>query len=208
MTETHMTLIPSVIQRTESGERVFDLYSRLLEDKIVFLTGEVNESSASVLVSQLLYLNSQNHEATIQFYINSPGGSVTDGLSIYDVMQYITAPVATFCLGQAASMGSLLMAAGTPGKRYCLPNSRIMVHQPMGGFKGQATDIAIQAAEMERLKARLYEIYAKHSNLDIAQITELLDRDSYLTPEASIEYGLIDEVLIHAVVPTSKGTGS
>lgn len=189
------TLVPMVIEQTNRGERSFDIYSRLLKERIIFLTGPVNDHVASLVCAQLLHLESENPSKDIAFYINSPGGIVTSGLSMYDTMQYIRPDVATLCMGQAASMGSLLLAAGAAGKRFSLPNSRIMIHQPSGGFQGQATDIEIHAREILSLRARLNEIYAKHTGQPVEVIEQAMERDKFLPPEEAKEFGLIDEVV-------------
>jgi ATP-dependent Clp protease protease subunit len=188
-------LVPVVVEQTERGERSFDIYSRLLKERIVFLTGEVNDLSASLICAQLLFLESEDPKKDIYFYINSPGGIVTSGLSIYDTMQYITPDVITVCMGQAASMGSLLLASGAKGKRYSLPNSRIMIHQPSGGFSGQAADIEIHAKEIIRLRLRLNKIYEKHSNMSLATIEKAMDRDNFMVPEEAKKCGLIDAII-------------
>jgi ATP-dependent Clp protease protease subunit len=189
------TLVPMVIEQTNRGERSFDIYSRLLKERIIFLTGPVNDHVASLVCAQLLHLESENPSKDIAFYINSPGGVVTSGLSMYDTMQYIRPDVATLCMGQAASMGSLLLAAGAAGKRFSLPNSRIMIHQPSGGFQGQATDIEIHAREILSLRARLNEIYAKHTGQTVEVIEQAMERDKFLPPEEAKDFGLIDEVV-------------
>ena len=195
-TEFYMnTLVPMVVEQTNRGERAYDIYSRLLKERIVFLVGPVNDSVASLICAQLLFLESENPTKDISFYINSPGGVVTSGLSIYDTMQYIRPPVATVCLGQAASMGSLLLCTGAAGKRFSLPNSRVMLHQPSGGFQGQASDIEIHAREIISLRKRLNEIYSKHTGQDVAKIEEALDRDRFMSPTEAKEFGLIDEVV-------------
>jgi len=188
------TLVPIVVEQTARGERSWDIYSRLLKERIIFLVGEVNDHTASLLCAQLLFLESENPNKDIAFYINSPGGVVTAGLAIYDTMQYIKSPVATVCMGQAASMGSLLLCAGAAGKRVCLPNSRVMVHQPLGGARGQATDIEIQAREILLLRKRLYEIYNKHTGQPIEVIEKALERDNFMSAEESKKWGLVDEV--------------
>ncbi len=188
-------LIPQVIENTSRGERGFDIYSRLLRERIIFLTGPVEDFSASLIVAQLLFLEAENPKKEISFYINSPGGVVTSGLSIYDTMQFIRCPVATLCVGQAASMGSLLLCAGAKDHRFALTNARIMVHQPSGGFQGQATDILIQAREIEALKRRLNEIYVRHTGKDLATIENALERDNFMTADVAQEFGLIDQVL-------------
>jgi len=188
-------LVPMVVEQSSRGERAFDIYSRLLRERIIFLTGPVEDYGASLIVAQLLFLEAENPKKEISFYINSPGGVVTSGLSIYDTMQFIRCPVTTLCVGQAASMGSLLLTAGEPGHRFALPNARIMVHQPSGGFQGQATDILIHAREIEALKRRLNEIYVKHTGRDYDTIVQALERDNFMTADAAKEFGLIDEVI-------------
>jgi len=190
------TLVPMVVEQSNRGERAFDIYSRLLRERIIFLTGPVEDYSASLIVAQLLFLEAENPKKEISFYINSPGGVVTSGLSIYDTMQFVRCPVATLCVGQAASMGSLLLAAGETGHRFALSNARIMVHQPSGGFQGQATDILIHAREIEALKRRLNEIYVKHTGRDLDSVEQALERDNFMTAEAALEFGLIDQVLV------------
>jgi ATP-dependent Clp protease protease subunit len=191
----NLGLIPMVIETSGRGERAYDIYSRLLKERVIFLVGPVTEASANVIVAQFLFLESENSDKEIHFYINSPGGMVSAGLAIYDTMQYIKPSVSTLCVGQAASMGSLLLAAGEKGKRFCLPNSRIMIHQPLGGFQGQASDIEIHAKEILFLKDRLNEILAKHSGQSIQTIGKDTDRDNFLSAEDSVKYGLVDEVL-------------
>jgi ATP-dependent Clp protease, protease subunit len=191
----NLGLIPMVIETSGRGERAYDIYSRLLKERVVFLVGPVTEASANVIVAQFLFLESENSDKEIHFYINSPGGMVSAGLAIYDTMQYIKPSVSTLCVGQAASMGSLLLAAGEKGKRFCLPNSRIMIHQPLGGFQGQASDIEIHAKEILFLKERLNEILAKHSGQSIQTIEKDTDRDNFLSAEDSVKYGLVDKVL-------------
>ncbi len=188
-------LIPMVIEQSGRGERAYDIYSRLLKERVVFLVGPVNEVTANVIVAQLLFLESENPDKDISFYINSPGGSVSAGLAIYDTMQFIKPDVSTLCVGQAASMGALLLTAGAKGKRFCLPNSRVMIHQPMGGFQGQASDIEIHAKEILFLKAKLNEIMAKHSGQSVDAIGRDTDRDNFLSAEQSVNYGLVDKVL-------------
>lgn len=192
---TMNALVPMVVEQTNRGERAYDIYSRLLKERIIFLTGPVYDEVSALICAQLLFLEAENPDKEISFYINSPGGVVTAGLAIYDTMQYIRAPVATLCIGQAASMGSLLMAAGAAGKRYCLPNSRIMVHQPSGGFSGQATDIEIHAREILSLRQRLNEIYVKHCGQDIKAVEEALERDRFMSAEEAKEFGIVDEVV-------------
>lgn len=188
-------LIPMVIEQSGRGERAYDIYSRLLKERVVFLVGPVTEVTANLIVAQLLYLESENPDKDISFYINSPGGSVSDGLAVYDTMQFIKPQVSTLCIGHAASMGALLMAAGSKGKRYCLPNSRVMIHQPMGGFQGQASDVEIHAREILYLKSKLNEILAKHTGKDIKTIEQDTDRDNFLSAEQAVNYGLVDKVL-------------
>ena len=189
------TLIPMVVEQSSKGERAYDIYSRLLKERIVFLVGPVNDNVASLVTAQLLFLESENPNKEISFYINSPGGLVTSGLGIYDTMQYIKSPVSTLCIGQASSMGSFLLSAGEKGKRFSLPNSRIMVHQPSAGYQGQATDIEIHANEVMSLKKRLNEIYSKHTGKSVDQIKEALERDNFMTPETAKNFGLIDQVV-------------
>ena len=189
------SLIPMVVEQTSKGERAYDIYSRLLKERIVFLVGPVNDAVASLVTAQLLFLESENPKKEINFYINSPGGLVTAGLGIYDTMQYIKPDISTLCIGQAASMGSFLLAAGTKGKWFSLPNSRIMVHQPSAGFQGQATDIEIHANEVLSLKKRLNEIYSKHTNQSVDEIKAALERDNFMTADTAKSFGLIDEVV-------------
>jgi len=194
--EEHMnTLIPMVVEQTNRGERAYDIYSRLLKERIVFLVGTVNDSVASLITAQLLYLESENPKKEISFYINSNGGLVTAGLGIYDTMQFIKPPVSTLCIGQASSMGSFLLAAGEKGKRLSLPNSRIMVHQPSAGYQGQATDIEIHAREILALKSRLNKIYSKHTRKNEDEIKKALERDKFMTPIEAKDFGLIDDVV-------------
>ena len=188
-------LIPMVVEQSNRGERAYDIYSRLLKERIIFLVGPVNDNVASLVIAQLLFLESENPKKEISFYINSPGGLVTSGLGIYDTMQYIKAPVSTLCIGQASSMGSFLLAAGEKGKRFSLPNSRIMVHQPSAGYQGQATDIEIHANEVLSLKKRLNEIYSKHTGKGVDEIKIALERDNFMTPGDAKKFGLIDEVV-------------
>ena len=189
-------LVPMVVEQSGRGERAYDIYSRLLKERVVFLVGPVNEVSANLIVAQLLFLESENPEKDISLYINSPGGSVSAGLAIYDTMQFIKPDVSTLCVGQAASMGALLLTAGAKNKRFCLPNSRVMIHQPMGGFQGQASDIEIHAKEILYLKARLNEIMAHHTGQPIDVIEKDTDRDNFLSAQQSVEYGLVDKVLV------------
>ena len=188
-------LVPMVIEQSGRGERAYDIYSRLLKERVVFLVGPVNDVTANLIVAQLLFLESENPDKDIYFYINSPGGSVSAGLAIYDTMQFIKPDVSTLCVGQAASMGAFLLTAGAKGKRFCLPNSRVMIHQPMGGFQGQASDIEIHAKEILYLRARLNEIMAKHSGQSIERIERDTDRDNFLSGAEAVEYGLVDKVL-------------
>ena len=189
------TLVPMVVEQTSRGERAYDIFSRLLKERIIFVSGPVHDGMSTLICAQLLFLEAENPSKDISMYINSPGGVVTAGLSIYDTMQYIRPRVSTLVVGQAASMGSLLLAAGEPGLRYSLPNSRIMVHQPSGGYQGQATDILIHARETEKLKRRLNEIYVAHTGRTLAEVEEALERDRFMSPEEAKEWGLIDEVL-------------
>lgn len=193
--ETYNNLVPMVVEQSSRGERAFDIYSRLLRERIIFLTGPVEDFSASLIVAQLLFLEAENPKKEISFYINSPGGVVTSGLSIYDTMQFIRCPVTTLCVGQAASMGSLLLTAGAKDMRFALPNARIMVHQPSGGYQGQVTDILIHAKEVESLKKRLNEIYVKHTGRSYEDIHNALERDNFMTAEQAKEFGLIDKVI-------------
>ena len=192
---TGLGLIPMVIEQSGRGERAYDIYSRLLKERVVFLVGPVNEITANLIVAQLLYLESENPDKDVFFYINSPGGSVSAGLAIYDTMQFIKPDVSTLCVGQAASMGALLLAAGGKGKRFALPNSRIMIHQPMGGFSGQASDVEIHAREILYLRSRLNEILAQHSGQSVETIAKDTDRDNFLSSEDAVKYGIVDKVL-------------
>jgi ATP-dependent Clp protease protease subunit len=196
------TLVPMVVEQTSRGERSYDIFSRLLKENIIFLTGQVNDQVAGLITAQLLFLEAENPKKDIAFYINSPGGVVTAGMGIYDTMQYIRNKVSTICIGQACSMGSLLLAAGEKGQRYSLPNSRIMVHQPSGGAQGQATDIEIQAREILALRARLNEIYAKHTGQKLAKIVDALERDTFMSPEEAKAFGLIDEIFDKRPAPS------
>ncbi len=191
------TLVPMVVESTNRGERAYDIYSRLLKERIVFLTGPVFDQVGALIAAQLLFLEAENPGKDISFYINSPGGAVTAGLAIYDTMQYIRCDVSTVCIGQAASMGSLLLAAGAPGKRHALPNARVMVHQPSGGFHGQASDIEIHAREILALRGRLNEIYVKHCDQTLEKVEEALDRDRFMSPDEAREFGIVDEVVEH-----------
>ena len=187
-------LVPMVVEQTGKGERAFDIYSRLLKERIIFLVGPVNDNLSSLISAQLLFLESENPEKEISLYVNSPGGVVTDGLAIYDTMQFIQSPVSTLCFGQAASMGSFLLAAGEKGKRFALPNSRIMVHQPSAGFKGQATDIEIHAKEVLSMKANLNKLYSKHTGQAVEAVEEALERDNFMSPDEALKFGIIDEI--------------
>lgn len=200
---TMNNLVPMVVEQTSRGERAYDIFSRLLKERIVFINGPVHDGMASLVCAQLLYLESENPNKDIALYINSPGGVVTSGLSIYDTMQYIRCEVSTVCLGQAASMGSLLLTAGAPGKRYCLPNARVMIHQPSGGFQGQASDIEIHAREILALRQRLNEIYVEHTGRDMETVERAMERDNFMTPHQAADFGLIDEVI--SIRPTPEG---
>ncbi len=194
------TLVPMVIEQTSRGERSFDIYSRLLKERIVFLTGQVHDEVASLICAQLLFLESENPKKDISFYINSPGGVVTSGMAIFDTMNYIRCDVSTLCIGQAASMGSLLLCAGKKGKRFCLPNSRVMIHQPSGGFRGQATDIEIHAREILSLRSRLNNIYVEQTGQDIETIEKAMERDNFMSAQEAKNFGLIDEVVERRIV--------
>ena len=189
------TLVPMVVEQSARGERAYDIFSRLLKERIIFISGPIHDGMSTLVVAQLLFLEAENPKQEISMYINSPGGVVSSGLSIYDTMQYIRPKIATMCVGQAASMGSLLLAAGEQGMRFCLPNSRVMVHQPSGGFQGQASDIALHAQEILDLKKRLNMIYVKHTNQKISAVEKALDRDNFMTPEQSLEWGIIDKII-------------
>ncbi len=192
-----MPLVPMVIEQSSRGERAYDIYSRLLKDRIVFIGSAMNDEIANLLIAQLLFLESEDPDKDINFYVNSPGGTVTSGLAVYDTMQYIKPDIATVCIGQAASMGALLLAAGTKGKRYSLPNSRILIHQPMGGFQGQASDIEIQAREILRMKETLNNILAFHTGKNLKEIQADTDRDLFMTGEEAKDYGLVDHVIVN-----------
>ena len=189
------TLVPMVVEQSARGERAYDIFSRLLKERIIFISGPIHDGMSTLVVSQLLFLEAENPKKEISMYINSPGGVVSSGLSIYDTMQYVRPKIATMCVGQAASMGSLLLAAGEQGMRFCLPNSRVMVHQPSGGFQGQASDIALHAQEILDLKKRLNMIYVKHTNQKISSVEKALDRDNFMTPEQSLDWGIIDKII-------------
>src|SRR5919205_1445096 len=193
--ETYMNLVPMVVEQTNRGERAYDIFSRLLKERIVFITGGIDDGVATLVVAQLLFLEAENPKKEISMYINSPGGVVTSGMAIYDTMQFIRPPVATLCVGQAASMGSLLLAAGAKDQRFALPNARIMVHQPSGGFQGQATDIMLHAQEILNLKKRLNEIYVKHTGQSLKKVEDALERDTFLTAEMARDFGLVDQVI-------------
>ncbi len=193
-----MPLIPTVIEKTGRGERAFDIYSRLLKDRIIFLGDPINDYVANIVIAQFLFLDAESKEKDIKFYINSPGGSVTSGMAIYDTMQYIKCDVSTICIGMAASMSAVLLASGAKGKRFALPHARIMIHQPLGGAQGQATDIHIQAQEIMRMKKMLNELLAHHSNRTLKQLEKDTDRDNFMSPEDAMKYGLIDQVIAHA----------
>ncbi len=195
LSEQMSNLVPMVVEQSSKGERAYDIYSRLLKERIIFLTGQINDNVASLVTAQLLFLEAEDPKKEIYLYINSPGGLVTAGLGIYDTMQYVKPAISTLCIGQAASMGSFLLAAGTKGKRFSLPNSRIMVHQPSAGFQGQATDIEIHANEVLSLKKRLNEIYSKHTGKSVEEIKSALERDNFMTADVAQSFGLIDEVV-------------
>ena len=193
--ETYMNLVPMVVEQTSRGERAYDIFSRLLKERIIFVNGPVHDGMSTLVIAQLLHLEAENPSKDITMYINSPGGVVSSGLAIYDTMQYIKPEVSTLCIGQAASMGSLLLAAGAPNKRFSLPNSRVMVHQPSGGFQGQATDIMIHAEFTQKLKRRLNEIYVRHTGQDYASVEAALERDNFMSPAEAKKFGLIDEIV-------------
>jgi len=190
----HMALVPMVIEQTSRGERSYDIYSRLLKERIIFLTGQVEDHMANLVVAQMLFLEAENPDKDIHLYINSPGGVITAGMSIYDTMQFIKPDVSTICMGQACSMGAFLLTAGTKGKRYCLPNSRVMIHQPLGGFQGQASDIEIHAKEILKIKSRMNELMAKHTGKKIKEIENDTERDRFLSAEEAVSYGLVDKI--------------
>ena len=199
--DTALALVPMVVEQTNRGERSYDIFSRLLKERIIFLTGPVEDTMASLVCAQLLFLEAENPKKEIAIYINSPGGVVTSGMAIYDTMQFIRPKVATLCIGQAASMGSLLLCAGEPGMRFSLPNARIMVHQPSGGFRGQAADIMLHAQEILKLKRRLNQIYVQHTGRDLAAVEEALERDNFMDAEAAKAFGLVDDVMTKRAVP-------
>lgn len=197
-------LIPIVVEQTARGERSYDIYSRLLKERVIFIVGPIEDHMANLVVAQLLFLESENPEKDIHLYINSPGGSVTSGLAIYDTMRFIRPDVSTMCIGQAASMGALLLAGGTKGKRFCLPHSRMMIHQPLGGFQGQATDIDIHAREILYIRDRLNQILSHHTGQPVEKVAEDTERDRFMGGEAAVDYGLIDKVMLERVVPDAK----
>lgn len=192
-----MALVPMVVEQTSRGERSYDIFSRLLKERVIFMTGQVEDYMANLIVAQMLFLEAENPEKDIYLYINSPGGVITAGMSIYDTMQFIKPDVSTICMGQAASMGAFLLTAGAKGKRFCLPNSRVMIHQPLGGFQGQATDIEIHAKEILKVKARMNELMAKHTGRPLETIEKDTERDRFLSADESVEYGLVDGILSH-----------
>ena len=198
------TLVPMVVEQSARGERAYDIFSRLLKERIIFISGPIHDGMSTLVVAQLLFLEAENPKKEISMYINSPGGVVSSGLSIYDTMQYVRPKIATMCVGQAASMGSLLLAAGEQGMRFCLPNSRVMVHQPSGGFQGQASDIALHAQEILDLKKRLNMIYVKHTNQKISSVEKALDRDNFMTPEQSLDWGIVDKIIDRREIDTSE----
>ena len=200
MKEYGLNLVPMVVEQTARGERAYDIYSRLLKERLIFIVGPIDDYMANIVVAQLLFLESENPDKDVALYINSPGGVVTAGLAIYDTMQFIKPPVSTLCMGQAASMGAILLTAGHKGRRYALPHSRIMIHQPLGGAQGQAVDLEIQAREILRMREELNNIFVRHSGQKIAKIEKDTDRDMFMSPEQAVEYGLIDEVIV------SRGT--
>ncbi|OCA56372.1 ATP-dependent Clp endopeptidase proteolytic subunit ClpP [Photorhabdus namnaonensis] len=193
----HMALVPMVVEQTARGERSYDIYSRLLKERIIFLTGQVEDHMANLVVAQMLFLEAENPEKDIFLYINSPGGVITAGMSIYDTMQFIKPDISTICMGQACSMGAFLLTAGAKGKRICLPNSRVMIHQPLGGFQGQATDIEIHAQEILKVKSRMNELMAKHTGRPIEEIAKDTERDRFLSADEAVEYGLVDKIFTH-----------
>ncbi|TPG64173.1 ATP-dependent Clp endopeptidase proteolytic subunit ClpP [Ewingella americana] len=195
----NMALVPMVVEQTSRGERSYDIYSRLLKERIIFMTGQVEDHMANLIVAQMLFLEAESPEKDIFLYINSPGGVITAGMSIYDTMQFIKPDVSTICMGQACSMGAFLLTAGAKGKRFCLPNSRVMIHQPLGGFQGQATDIEIHAKEILKVKARMNELMAKHTGKSLEEIERDTERDRFLSADESVEYGLVDSVFSHRV---------
>jgi ATP-dependent Clp protease protease subunit len=203
MSQPMSQLVPMVVEQTSRGERAYDIYSRMLKERIVFLTGPVDDHVASLITAQLLFLEADNPDKDISFYINSPGGIVTAGLAIYDTLQYIRPDISTLCIGQAASMGSLLLTAGAPGKRFCLPHARVMIHQVSGGFQGQATDIEIHAREILTMRSRLNELYARHTGQDLAVIEANMERDTFMSATQAKEFGLVDEVVAERARPST-----
>ncbi|MFW2371609.1 MAG: ATP-dependent Clp endopeptidase proteolytic subunit ClpP [Gammaproteobacteria bacterium] len=199
LSSTSLNLVPMVVEQSSRGERAYDIYSRLLKERVIFIVGPIEDHMANLIVAQLLYLESENPDKDISIYINSPGGVVTSGMAIYDTMQFIKPDVSTLCIGQAASMGALLLAGGAAGKRYCLPHSRVMIHQPLGGYQGQATDIDIHAREILNMRARLNEILAKHTGQSIDKIGDDTERDNFMSSEEAANYGLIDQVLLERI---------
>ena len=195
MTDIKNQLVPMVVEQTPRGERAFDIYSRLLKERVIFITGPIEDHMANLVVAQLLFLEAENPEKYINIYINSPGGSVTSGMSIYDTMSYIKPDISTLCIGQASSMGAILLTGGTKGKRFALPNSRIMIHQPLGGFQGQATDIEIHAQEILKIRTKLNEILSQHSGKDIDKVSQDTERDNFMSGDEAVKYGLIDKVI-------------
>ena len=195
MTDIKNQLVPMVVEQTPRGERAFDIYSRLLKERVIFITGPIEDHMANLVVAQLLFLEAENPEKDINIYINSPGGSVTSGMSIYDTMSYIKPDISTLCIGQASSMGAILLTGGTKGKRFALPNSRIMIHQPLGGFQGQATDIEIHAQEILKIRTKLNEILSLHSGKDIDKVSQDTERDNFMSGDEAVKYGLIDKVI-------------
>jgi ATP-dependent Clp protease, protease subunit len=205
--DTTAALVPMVVEQTSRGERAYDIFSRMLKDRVVFMVGQVEDHMANLLVAQLLFLESENPDKDINLYINSPGGSVTAGMAIYDTMQFIKPDVSTVCIGQAASMGALLLAGGASGKRYCLPNARVMIHQPLGGYQGQATDIDIHAKEILSIRDRLNRILAHHSGQPLKTVEKDTDRDNFLSPEQAVKYGMVDAVIRNRQEEVAKGSG-
>ena len=195
MNKTYNQLVPMVVEQTPSGERAFDIYSRLLKERVIFITGPIEDQMANLIVAQLLFLEAENPEKDINIYINSPGGSVTSGMSIYDTMSYIKPDISTLCIGQASSMGAILLTGGSKGKRFALPNSRVMIHQPLGGFQGQATDIEIHAQEILKIRTKLNEILSHHSGQEIDKVSKDTERDNFMSGEEAVKYGLIDKVI-------------
>jgi ATP-dependent Clp protease protease subunit len=201
---TRMNLVPMVVEQSSRGERAYDIYSRLLKERVIFMVGQVEDHMANLIVAQLLFLESENPDKDIHLYINSPGGSVSSGLAIYDTMQFIRCDVSTMCIGQAASMGAILLSAGANGKRFCLPHSRVMIHQPLGGYQGQATDIDIHAREILKIRDQLNEIFARHTGQKVETIARDTERDNFMDPTQALEYGLIDKVLSSRGVDSKK----